>query len=215
MSGFALTAGSGGGGGNREKCPAGAKVAVVAAIIDLGTQHSEFQNEAKWVRQVYVVWELPTTKTTGGASHLIASKATLSLNEKATLRKWAEAITGNKIADGAQFDVSALLGMPCIVNVQHAGAKGYPKVAGVSGLPDGMPEVKGTHAPFACTLEEFKKGKVVPEWVPWAWCDSLSAMAAIPAHIKASKEIAGEGGPTLAGVSGGTDAADKGDPIPF
>lgn len=216
---FGMTVGGGGnGGGDREKCPAGSKLAVLVGVIQLGTQHEVFQGEEKWQKKLYLVWELPTTKTKSGTNHVIATKVTESLNEKANLLKWLEAMLGKKLVAGTRLEWSDLLGKPCILNVQHAGAKGYPKVAGVGGVPEGLPTVPGLLAPFVCSLDEFKAGKAIPEWVPWAWCDALGAMASISEHIKFCKEIAGDGTKPFksplsapgAAVSSGAD-----DPIPF
>lgn len=193
MSGFQLTANKGGS-GPAEQPPSGTHPAVLVGLIDLGTQHEEFGGEAKWQRQALLVWELPTKKRKDGKPFLMDAVVTLSLNEKAKLRKWAEAMLDTKIADGAPFDIATLLGKACMVSVQ-LNEKGYAKVSAVTGFPDmGVPPPAAGTAAFLCGLEEYKGGaKAIPEWVPWQWSKALGRRASVPDVLGASRELAGEG----------------------
>lgn len=190
---FQMTANKGGGGPS-EQPPAGTHPAVLVALADLGTQHEEFGGEAKWQRQALLVWELPTKKRKDGKPFLMDAVVTLSLNEKAKLRKWAEAMTDAKIPDGAAFDVTTLVGKACMVGVQH-NEKGYAKVTSVTGFPDmGIPAPPASTPSFVCSLEEFQGSKKpVPEWLPWQWSRALGQRVSVPDYIRASKEIAGDG----------------------
>lgn len=209
---FKQTAGKGG--GDFERAPAGNHPAVLVAIIDLGTQHNEYQGKASWRREVLLVWELPTKKTAAGKSHLMSAAVTLSLNEKATLRKWIDGMTGKKMADGTEFDITAVLGKTCLLNVLH-NDKGYPRVEAVAGYPDGLPAPTATLAPTAVSLEEFEAGKAIPEWVPWLYSRSLEKMVSPADHVRNCKEIAGEGPPRSAPATEPAEAGKAGDPIPF
>lgn len=207
---FTMTANKGGS-GPQEQAPAGNHPAVLVALVDLGTQHEEFQGEAKWVRKVLLVWELPTKKKANGAAHLIDAAVTMSLNEKATLRKYAEAMSGAKIADGAPFDVTALVGKACMLNVL-TNEKGYSKVAGVAGFPDlGVPPPKPTVEPFVCALEDFQGGRAVPAWVPWQYSRAVGQRVSVADYVKLCKEIAGDGSRKPMGATAG--AGD--DTLPF
>src|SRR5688572_12457251 len=116
--------------GGYEKAPPGNHPAVLVAVVDMGTQESEYAGETKLQHRVYMVWELVTKKMTGvDRNHAIGIDLTLSLNEKAKLRKWVEARTGRPIPEGGEYDVTKELGQPCLLNVVEK--NGYPKVEGV------------------------------------------------------------------------------------
>lgn len=191
---FQLKANKGGGNGG-EQVPPGNHPAVLVALVDLGTQHDEYQGKASWRRNVLLVWELPTKKRKDGKNHTIDAAVTMSLNEKAKLRKWAENMTSTKIADGSDFDVTSLVGKACLVSVLQ-NDKGYGKVEGVTGYPEGLPSPPATIPTFVCSLDEFVSGtKVVPEWVPWQWSKALGQRVSVPDYIRACKEVAGDGTP--------------------
>lgn len=187
----------GGGGGERETVPAGNHPAVLVALVDLGTQHDEYQGTAKWSRQLVLVWELPTKKRKDGKSHVIDAKVTLSLSEKATLRKYAEAMTGLKITDGSEFDVSSLVGKACMINVLHkqSGDKTYANIAGVTGFPyELLPTPPApTVTPFGYYLTDYQAGKPLPEWLPWQYSKALGKRVSPAEMLATCKEVAGDG----------------------
>lgn len=205
---------SSGVGGDKERCPAGNHPAVLVALIDMGQQHHEYMGTANWRRDCFLCWQVPGKKTAKGEPHLVTAQVTLSLNEKATLRKWIEGMKGGKLGDN--FDVSSLLGAACMLNVVHS-EKGYPRVQGVAAYPEGLPEPKATLAPFACTLDEFKAGKEFPEWLPWAWLSAIDppAMKPIAEHVALCKEIAGDGTHRKALAGAGAATGPLGDNDPF
>ena len=184
---FNLTA-SRGGGGPGEQAPAGNSPAVLVALVDLGTQHEEYQTEAKWQRKALLVWELPTRKKANGRPHVIDAVVTLSLNEKSKLRKWAETMQGVKIADGAPFDVTRLVGRPCLLSVLHSD-KGYAKVEAVTGFPDmGVPPPAATVPPFVCSLDEFVAGKALQDWLPWQYSKAVGQRVSVGDYVRLCRE---------------------------
>ena len=213
MSAWTLKANKGGDGGSREKVPAGNHPAVLVALIDLGEQHQEYQGVAKWQHQVYLVFEFPTKKDTTGKTFLLTEAVTYSLNERAKLRKWAQGISGKVIPDGTDFYIDQLLGKPCLVSVLHS-EKGYPRIEGVTGYPDGLPAPNATRPPFALTLDEFNLGKSIPEWVPWMWSRSLEKMASVEECIRTCKELGGAGS-APSGAPSPSAGEKKDDVIPF
>lgn len=173
-----------GGDGQFEKAPPGNHPAVCVAIIDMGTQRSEYQGTETEQHRAFFVWELVTKKMSGtkGVNHLIGIDLTISLNEKAKLRKWIEARIGRQIPEGGEYDIDKELGQPCLLNVVEK--NGYPKIEGVSQVPDGLTVPAPQRPLFICTLDEFASGaKVVPEWVPWLYGEPL------PDHILRCVEI--------------------------
>ena len=137
------TAGSNGdGGGNFEPAPAGTYRAVCVDVIDKGIVEVTYAGQTKRQHKVSIAW-LIDEKRDDGKPYLVFKRYTLSLNEKATLRKDLESWRGKPFtrAEEMGFDVEAVLGANCLVNVQHAerGGKTYANVASVMPLMKGMP----------------------------------------------------------------------------
>lgn len=181
---------AGKGGGTTERAPAGNHPAVLVAIIDLGEQWNDGYQGApgSWQHRAYFVWELVTKKQTGfkDRNHVIAIDLTWSMNEKAKLRLWIEARTGRKIPDGESFDILTELGKECLLNVVMNGD--YPKIAGLSAIPEGFTIPPALLKPVAWELDEKNLG-AIPEWCPWLYGTS------IPDVVRQSKELGGKAGP--------------------
>src|SRR5262245_60572116 len=105
----------------------------------MGTQRQEFKGKVTWPERAFFVWELVTRKMTGfkDRNHVIGIDLTVSLGEKAKLRKWIEARTAKQIPEGVPYDIAKELGGKCLLNVIQNGD--YPKVDGMSAVPDGLP----------------------------------------------------------------------------
>lgn len=173
-----------GGEGGSAKPPVGNHLAVLVGIFDMGHQLDDFdQDNEKWQHRAYFVWELVGEQIEGTSkNHVIGIDLTLSLNEKAKLRKWIEARTGKQLVDGAPFDVCAELGQACMLSVVEK--KGYPKADSVAAVPKGVPVPKPGYKPTAISLEEFQNGeRTIPEWCPWLYGSPLAD------HIRACSEI--------------------------
>lgn len=221
MSVFNQKASSKGTGEGFEKAPPGNHQAVLVAIVDIGTQAQEFGGEQKWQRRAYFIWELVTEKMSGTKerNHLIGIDLTVSLNEKAKLRKWIEARVGKKMPEGADYDILKELGKPCLLSVVH-NEKGYPKIDGVSAIPKGLEVPKAQHQPFSWSLEDYEKEGTVelPDWVEGQWLYGEP----ISAHIKRCKELTNPDRPATdgelaAGMEGRAyaEAKQQEDEIPF
>lgn len=136
-------------GGDFEVAPAGNHVAICNAIVDLGLQPgSGMYPDPK--HQVYLRFELPTetmsyqkdgATVTGPMS--IGRSFTASMSEKANLRKFIESWFGKKFPTdeaAADFDMKAVLGRKCLLNVTHAekGGKTYANINNATPIPKGM-----------------------------------------------------------------------------
>ncbi len=202
------------GGGGTEKAPAGNHAAVLVGLFDMGHQWQEpfsAKDKGYWAHRAFFVWELVNEKVAGATkNHVIGIDLTLSLGEKAKLRKFIEGRTGKKLAADAELDPMTELGQACLLNVIEK--NGYPKIEGVAALPKGMPAPAPGYKPVAVGLEEFRAGGVsIPEWVPYLYGSPLAD------HIKASREI-GEPKPVAKkkdDAAPKTADAKSGDPIPF
>jgi hypothetical protein len=127
------------GGGDFPQAPTGTHVARCFRLIDLGTQHSEYQGMPTTRNQVLVSWELPSELMEDGKPFAVSSFYTNSLNEKATMRHHLEAWRGKAFSEDEEksFDLMNVLGKPCMVTVV-LNEKGKAKVSAISGLPKGL-----------------------------------------------------------------------------
>lgn len=177
-----------------EKAPPGNHPAVLVGMIDMGTQVSEFNGQAKAEHRAYFVYELVQEKNAAGKSHIIAIDLNLTLNEykgsKSKLRKFIEARTGKQISDGSDYDILQELGQPVLLNVVMKGD--FPKIDAVGSVPKGMSVPAPTNTPFAMVLDNFRQGGKIPEIVPWLYGEPLSA------HINRCLEITGKEPPAKA-----------------
>src|SRR5271168_3727728 len=89
--------------GNFELTPAGTFLALCYRFIDRGTQISEFMGEKKTRREVMISWELVGEVMSDGRPFSASKTYTLSMHEKATLRKDLEAWRGKAFVD-ADFE---------------------------------------------------------------------------------------------------------------
>lgn len=144
------------GGGNFKRVPAGAYIGRCYSLIDLGTQLSSGTHGEKMQHKLRIGWELfgedengnpLTVDVDGKEMPMTVSKSyTVSLHEKATLRKDLAAWRGRDFTDeeAKAFDVSKLIGAYCMVNVttSESNGKTYSNVAGLTPLPGALKNAK-------------------------------------------------------------------------
>jgi hypothetical protein len=133
--------------------PTGSHLARLYRIIDLGTQKSEYMGKVNMLRKVKFFWELhgDDLKTDDGKPLIQTRNYTLSLGEKASLRKDLESWRGKSFTDDELrgFDLTNLLDKWCMITVQHRESNGktyadavavtpVPAVVSKSGLPQGV-----------------------------------------------------------------------------
>ena len=146
MAIIATAGGNGGDGGDFQPAPAGTYRAVCVDVIDKGIVEVTYQNKTKRQHKVSVAW-LIDEKRDDGKYYLVFKRYTLSLNEKATLRKDLESWRGKPFTRDEEmgFDVETVLGANCLLNVQHAtkGDRTYANVVSVMPLMRGMTAIDG------------------------------------------------------------------------
>lgn len=158
------------GGGNFKRVPAGVHIGRCYSLIDLGTQHSSGQYGEKFQHKVRISWELfgedengePLTIDVDGQDMplTISKSYTMSLHEKAALRKDLAAWRGRDFTDeeARGFDVSKLIGAYCMVNVtiSESNGKTYSNVAGLTPIPAALKNSKptGVHENVLFNLDE-------------------------------------------------------------
>ena len=133
--------------------PTGSHLARLYRIIDLGTQKSEYMGKVNMLRKVKFFWELhgDDLKTDEGKPLIQTRNYTLSLGEKASLRKDLESWRGKSFTDDELrgFDLTNLLDKWCMITIQHRESNGktyadavavtpVPAVVAKAGLPSGV-----------------------------------------------------------------------------
>lgn len=158
------------GGGNFKRVPQGVFIGRCYSLIDLGTQLSTGQYGEKMQHKIRIGWELfgeddagapLTVDVEGHPMPMTISKSyTVSLHEKASLRKDLSAWRGKDFTDeeAKGFDISKLLGAYCMVNVttSETNGKTYSNVAGLTPLPGALKNAKPApvHAHIKFDLDE-------------------------------------------------------------
>lgn len=126
--------------------PAGTHPAACYRVIDLGTQETNYQGQAKKSHRLMVTWELfSEERMTDGRPFSLSKTYTWSMHEKSTLRKDLESWRGRSFTD-ADFDahdgfrIEKLLGVPCLLTVIHEtkGDDVRATIKAVSKLPKQM-----------------------------------------------------------------------------
>jgi len=176
-------------GNNFELTPAGNHIARCYSMIEIGTVREEFKGEVKNLHKVRITWELPLEQRVfnpdkGEQPFSISKEYTLSMHEKAILRKDLSSWRGKPFTEdeAKAFDVTRLLGIPCMLNVVHnvssKSGNTYANVAAITPMPKGTicpPQINDSfefnHADFEDSkfnsLPEYlrKKMEVTPEYL--------------------------------------------------
>jgi hypothetical protein len=144
------------GGGDFKRVPAGVYIGRCYSLIDLGTQLTTGQFGEKLQHKIRLSWELfgedeqgkPLTVSIEGKEMpmTISKSYTVSLHEKASLRKDLAAWRGKDFTDeeAKAFDVSKLVGAWCMVNATQSESNGktYTNIAGLTPLPGALKNAK-------------------------------------------------------------------------
>lgn len=134
-------------GSNFKLIPAGNHVARCYEMVQIGTVVEQSGIYAgKESHKVRLTWETPLECEDFGKGiqpFSISKEFTLSMNEKATLRKMLESWRGKAFTEeeAKRFDVTKLLGKPCMLNVIHKttnAGKTYADIASIGTLPKGL-----------------------------------------------------------------------------
>jgi hypothetical protein len=158
-------------GGNFERCPEGNHIARCYHVVDLGLQATPWGPKQK----VRIAFELPNELMKDGENEgkpfSVASNYTLSLNEKANLRKHLEAWRGKSFTDEELqgFDIKTVLGHPCMIQVIHntKGDRTYANIASIATLPKGMEAPAAVNEPLYVNAETITDEELakLPEWL--------------------------------------------------
>jgi hypothetical protein len=145
-------------------------------MIELGTIKEEYNGEEKMLQKVMVSWELPTEKAIfdeakGEEPYAVSKTYTLSMSEKANLRKDLESWRGKGFTEeeAKRFDLTTLLGKSCLLSIIHKPSKSnpgrtYTVISSISPLVKGMKCPDQINPTKVLSYDEFN----------WKLFDSLS-----------------------------------------
>jgi hypothetical protein len=154
-------------GGDFELTPAGTHLAICYMVADLGHQETSYGMKPK----IVIGWELPAELMTDGRPFGASQIYTLSLSEKANLRKDLEAWRGRPFTDAELdgFDVKNVLGKPCTLTIVHNknGDKTYANIASVAGVMKGMQVPERVNDLLYFNMDEPDRAVLqrLPKWV--------------------------------------------------
>lgn len=158
-----------------EPVEAGTHLARCVRMVHIGTVMESYGNEpAKPKNKVFLTWEFPTMLIEGGEydgkPRVISKEYTLSLHPKTTLCKHLVAWRGKSFSpkEAEAFDITKLLGIPCMITVVHneVGDKVYANIGSISGLPKGLEapaQVLETIAVNATNIDEHEDS--IPSYI--------------------------------------------------
>jgi hypothetical protein len=163
---------------NFEIVPAGNHIARCYSMIEIGTEEVEYNGDKKKAYKVRVSWELPHEKKVfnpekGEQPFTVSKDYTLSMHEKANLRHDLQSWRGKAFTDeeARAFDITKLLGVPCMLNVIHnvskANGNTYANIAGVTPVPKGMQIPEQFNRTFVLSYDNFDEASFqgLPDWL--------------------------------------------------
>lgn len=145
--------------------PAGVHAAVCVDIVDLGELEVTYGGKTKRQHKIKIVWQIEELRD-DGKQFLLQKRYTLSLHEKAGLRKDLESWRGRQFTEEELrgFDVEVLLGKECMLSVFHNFKDGstYANVNAIMKLPKGMPAPTPTDYVRECDRQPDTSGNAQP-----------------------------------------------------
>lgn len=163
-------------------------------MIHLGTIPNNYGNETKLTDKVLIAWELPTLlyeHEETEYSSVISKEYTLTLGSKGNLRKDLESWRGKAFTEteADNFDLTKLLGVPCMLNVIHkvsGSGVTYANISSVSKLPQGLDCPKSMRAKFEFNYDDKYSTEAIedmPEFIRSKIKSSQEYMAKIGGNI--------------------------------
>jgi hypothetical protein len=151
-----------------QAAPPGVHQAVCVDVQDLGVLDVTWQGVTKKQHKINIAWQINEDRD-DGKPFLVFKRYTLSLHEKAGLRKDLESWLGRKFGRDEElgFDVESVIGLNCLLNITHnqSGEKTYANVSSVSPLMKGMGTMRARDFVRKCdrTADEHAQAQRDPE----------------------------------------------------
>jgi hypothetical protein len=124
--------------------PAGVHQAVCVDVVDLGLLEVTYAGKTKKQHKIRIVWQIEELMD-DMRPFIVQKRYTLSLSEKANLRKDLESWRGRAFTEAEleAFDVETVLGANCLLNVMRVDKEGesYANITAVMPIKKGMPKL--------------------------------------------------------------------------
>jgi hypothetical protein len=147
-------------GGDFAPLSSGSHAARCYAVIDLGTQRTEYKGEVKFGHRVRISWEVCGERMADGRPMTISKEYKTSLHEKSKLREDLEGWRNKRFSEAelAGFEAKQLLGKTCMVSVIHTERDGkvYANIKSLAPLPKGMEAPPAENEQLFFDLENFE-----------------------------------------------------------
>jgi hypothetical protein len=202
-----IASNKGGGSSNYAPIPAGNYIARCYQMIELGTTRETILGNEKDLHKIRLTFELPTevkvfNEEKGEQPLVISKEFTLSMNEKASLRIFLKSWRGKDFTEEEAkcFDVTKLLGAPCMLNIIHKPSKKDPSViyaviGSCSPVPKGLKVDKQINETFVLSYDEFSwdKFNTLPDFIRTKMQNSMEYAALTqPNHTDTTAESLSE-----------------------
>lgn len=202
--------------GGYELCPAGNHLAVCNRVVDLGTQKVEYEGQIKMQQKVFIGWVIPGELMEDGRPFGIGKRYTLSMHEKAAMRKdlesWrGKAFTPEELGPSGTFEIQNLIKKACFLSVVHTTRDGktYANISAVASLPKGTQTPTGEWETVFLSLDE-------KEFVPSVFESLSEKMQETIASSPEFKSLPYAGGPTaVRSIAERTEDAQDIEDLPF
>jgi len=129
---------------NYDPCPEGLHHGVCVDVIDLGIVKGQYGEKHK----IRIVWQVEAVNEQTDRRHTVSKQYTLSMHEKATLRKDLEGWRSRKFTDAdlapPGFDIEKLIGANCQLHVVHTlkdDGRIFGNVAAIVPPPKNVPKL--------------------------------------------------------------------------
>jgi hypothetical protein len=161
-------------GGTREPIAAGMYQAVCYSIYDLGHQFSELYGKSS--HKAVIIWEIPEERievekdgVKKDLPKVISKQYTVSLHEKANLRKDLESWRGRVFTEQelAAFDIHKLVKVNCMLQIIHKSKDGktYANIAAIVPLMKGMKSLEPENPAVVYSISDGQPPEGTPKWV--------------------------------------------------
>ena len=162
----------------REFLTEGVHLARCYQMIHIGTNEENIQGTTKTLNKCRIGWEFPNdlhvfNEDQGEQPIVLSKEYTLSMHEKSTLRKDLKSWRGKDFTEdeARAFDVTKLIGVPCMINIVHKkskdGTKTFEEVASISPLMKGQEMPDPINEPHVLDYDNFDENlfKSLPEFI--------------------------------------------------
>jgi hypothetical protein len=183
-----MEVGSGGGQGDYVLCPAGNYPATIVGLFDVGFQDdTKSDGSPTQTRKLCVAFEL-AKKRPDGTPFVLAERYTWSMRDNSNFYGLVCNMTGAKFREGDKFDPRALVGQPCMVQVNNSQSKKdpsktYHNIGGVAQFPEGLPAPTATIEPLVYSVHQGTEPPAC-RWMPYIYGESVHDMARNSAELR-------------------------------